>query len=119
MGKALVIFLTLCAVVGGTVVWLKTSQPKTPFLESAASFITELLADARDSFFLKQLPPPNPEAVARFKKAVDRELEQLNATRQFAEEKTDESHRAPGAHVPHTPTQEPHTRDPGTRPRVF
>ena len=116
MGKALAIFLILCAVVGGTV-WLNNYRSETSFLANAATWITTFLENTRDTFFLKQPPPPDPEALIRFNNAVDRELEQLKATQQFAGEKVDESHHAPEVHVPHPPAPEPHTNKPETSPQ--
>ena len=105
MGKILFIFLILCTVVGGTI-WLKMYQPKTRFFESAESFVTGLMGEVGDTLFLKQPPPPDPEAVTRFKEAVDRELERLNTTQQLTGKSAGDSQHASGARVPETHTSD-------------
>jgi hypothetical protein len=74
----------VCAVVGGGTLWLQKYRPETQLLEDVAPMVTELLDEVNNTLFLRTSPPPDPEAVSRFKDAIDRELQRLSATRQQA-----------------------------------
>ena len=84
MGKILCIFFLLCTVVGSGTLWFKKHRPRAQIFKNIEIFVTQLLDEASETLFLREPPPPDPEAVTRFKDAVDRELQRLHANRQQA-----------------------------------
>ena len=83
MGKIVCILFLLCTVVGGAL-WFKKQRPRTQLVEDIETFVTQFLDEASETLFLRSSAPPDPEAVSRFKDAVDRELQRLDADRQQA-----------------------------------
>lgn len=68
---------------GGTL-WFKKHRLRTQLFEDVETFVTEVLDEVSETLFLRGSPTPDPEAVTRFKDAVDHELQRLNADRQHA-----------------------------------